>query len=406
MRITCTHCRDPIEVVDDESLAEIVCPSCGCNFSLATTEEPSTEAVRRHLEASTGTRRIFARLPAILLLLLIAIALTLIARTLQSPAAPAPESLSEEATQAKRQAWEAWCKAGEVTNSIGMKLVVIPAGEFSMGCPDDPRQLFDWARQMSPGYPYKFEWFAGETPQHQVRISKPFAMGVFEVTKGQFAEFVAAAGYQTDMEKERAGLRGWLRTSAQQAKLSWRDAGFDDTDAHPVVNVSWNDAVAFCQWLTRRESRTYRLPTEAEWEYACRAGTTARYSRGEDPEGLVEVGNVRDRTFHEQFVSSEHCLTSADGYAFTAPVGRFHANGFGLHDMLGNAGEWCSDWYSEEYFAQSPADDPQGPRMGSVRVFRGGSWTRRAVGCRVTSRRSGEPTYRNNDVGFRVVCGP
>ena len=256
-------------------------------------------------------------------------------------------------------------------NSIGMKLATIPAGEFLMGSPEKPQDLLRWAQQMSPGLAYRLEWFTGETPQHRVRITEPFAMGAFEVTKQQFAQFVAATSCVTDAERSRGGGAGWAggRGFHRDPRFNWRNSGHEQTDSHPVVNVSWNDAVAFCQWLSAKEGRTYRLPTEAQWEYACRAGTTTRYNFGDDPEGLVAVGNVRDQTAQETF-SWTHCLAASDGYAFTAPVGQFQANGFGLYDMHGNVGEWCLDWYSEEYFAavavgRSPRAHHRQPPCGS-----------------------------------------
>ena len=141
-----------------------------------------------------------------------------------------------------------------------------------------------------------------------------------------------------------------------------------------MVNVSWNDAVAFCKWLSRKEGKTYRLPTEAEWEYACRAGTTTRYYSGDDPETLAKVGNVADAAVKAKFPDWKFTIKANDGYVFTAPVGKFKPNAFGLYDMHGNAWQWCADWYGPEYYAKSLADDPTGPASGNGRVLRGGSW--------------------------------
>ena len=132
--------------------------------------------------------------------------------------------------------------------------------------------------------------------------------------------------------------------------------------------------MAFCQWLSRKEGKTYRLPTEAEWEYACRAGTTTRYYSGDDPETLAKVGNVADATAKAKFPGWQFTIKASDGYVFTSPVGSFRPNAFGLYDMHGNACQWCADWYGEEYYAASPVDDPTGPDSGDVRVLRGGSW--------------------------------
>jgi formylglycine-generating enzyme required for sulfatase activity len=148
---------------------------------------------------------------------------------------------------------------------------------------------------------------------------------------------------------------------------TWDTRVFDQADDHPVVNVSWNDAVAFCKWLGARERANYRLPTEAEWEYACRAGTTTRFNCGDDPEKLVEVGNVADAAFRERLCKYDVTIRANDGYVYTAPVGRFRPNAFGLYDMHGNARQWCSDLYDVKYYQTSPTDDPVGPATARPR---------------------------------------
>src|SRR5208337_2281050 len=123
----------------------------------------------------------------------------------------------------------------------------------------------------------------------------PFYLGKYEVTVGQFRRFVEANSYRTEAERDGKGGYGWDMKSGnfgQDARQNWRSPGFSQTEEHPVVNVSWNDAVAFCEWLRREDRQTYRLPTQAEWEYACRAGTTTRYWTGDDPESLAEAANV------------------------------------------------------------------------------------------------------------------
>ena len=186
-----------------------------------------------------------------------------------------------------------------------------------------------------------------------MRITKPFYLGVYEVTVGQFGKFVSDTGYKTDAERNKDFEGAWGFNAAtgefEQSKgYSWRQVGFPQGDDHPVVNVSHNDAVAFCAWLSRKEGQPYRLPTEAEWEYACRAGTTTRYYHGDDPEGLSEVGNVADGTAKSKFSDWDWTIAGRDGYVFTAPVGKYKANGFGLYDMHGNVWEWCADWYEAE----------------------------------------------------------
>jgi eukaryotic-like serine/threonine-protein kinase len=244
----------------------------------------------------------------------------------------------------------------EIVNSIAMKLVLIPAGEFLMGSP---------LRQRGTS--------KEEKPQHVVRITRPFYMGMTEVTRGEFCRFVGDTGYQTEAEK-----RGGHKT--------WQDPGFEQTDEHPVVNVSWNDAVAFAEWLSQKEGPTYRLPTEAEWEYACRAGTTTRYSFGDDQSQLGEYawfeGNSGDRTH---------------------PVGQKKANAWGLFDMHGNVWEWCWDWYADDYYKRSPTDDPRGPDEACTRVFRGGSWNIGPDYARSAFRMAYLPEHRFNGLGFRLA---
>jgi formylglycine-generating enzyme required for sulfatase activity len=281
--------------------------------------------------------------------------------------------------------------AKEITNSIGMKLILIPAGEFMMGSPEG-----DKGRE------------SDEHP-HRVRITKPFYLGAHEVTLGQFLEFYHRANYKT--EAERDGKGGWGYTGDRESPfkqspeyVAW-NSGFPQTKDHPVVNVSWNDAVAFCEWLGRKEGKTYRLPTEAEWEYACRAGTTTRYYFGDDSEGLVRAGNVRDMTTKATFPGWT-TESGSDGYVFTAPVGRFQPDPFGLYDMHGNVWEWCADWAGGDYYQSSPVDDPTGPASGSFRESRGGSWYDAPGSCRAANRNCSSPDYRSFNLGFRVALVP
>ena len=203
------------------------------------------------------------------------------------------------------------------TNSIGMKLVLIPAGEFTMGSSDGT---------------------SDERPPHKVRIAKPFYLGQYEVTVGHFRQFANESGY----------------TGAGD---SWKTAFRSQTDDHPVVKVSWDDAKAFCDWLSKKEGKEYRLPTEAEWEYACCAGTQTKWSFGDNQSELGDYG-----------------WFSGNSASQTHPVGQKKPNAWGLYDMHGNVWEWCADWLGAYYYASSPADDPKGPSSGTNRVLRGGSW--------------------------------
>jgi formylglycine-generating enzyme required for sulfatase activity len=260
-----------------------------------------------------------------------------------------------------------------ISNSIGMKLVLVPAGEFQMGSSaDEIKSWNDWFKQQEN---LKSVDIDREGPQHRVRITRPFYLGAYTVTVGQFRKFVEDSGHD-------AG------TASYDKDKSWRNAFPDQTDQHPVVNVSWDDAVAFCGWLGRKEGKTYRLPTEAEWEYACRAGSTARYCFGNDEEEK-ELG---DYAWYEKNSESR-----------THPVGEKRANAFGLYDMHGNVWQWCADWYDSGYYAASPTDDPPGPSTGSYRVSRGGSWYHPARLCRSAARYHIEPGHRFILLGFRVA---
>jgi formylglycine-generating enzyme required for sulfatase activity/serine/threonine protein kinase len=277
------------------------------------------------------------------------------------------------------------------TNSIGMKLALIPDGEFQMGSPD-----------------HDIDANPDERPQHRVRISKPFYLGVYEVTRGQFRRFVEAKGYRTEAETDSKGGFGWneerLGFFQEEPKHSWRDPGFAQTDEHPVVIVTRNDAVEFCKWLSQTEAKSYRLPTEAEWEYACRARTTTKYSSGDDPESLAAVGNVADGTLKAKYPPwGGRTIAGRDGFVHTAPVGQFRANAFGLFDMHGNVWELCQDGYDERYYRQSPAVDPLGPSQASLWVKRGGSWCDLPAFDRSAERETTPASGQMGHVGFRVA---
>jgi formylglycine-generating enzyme required for sulfatase activity len=170
--------------------------------------------------------------------------------------------------------------------------------------------------------------------------------------------------------------------------------------------LSWNDAVAFCHWLSEKEGKKYRLPTEAEWEYCCRAGTTTRFTGGNSPNDLVRYGNVFDEGAKAYLTTMKVLPGLRDGYGFPAPVGRYRANAFGIYDMHGNVWEYCSDWYSDNYYASSPTDDPQGPAQGVYRVLRGGGWNGDPVLARSSDRFRFRPDQCDSSSGFRVVREP
>ena len=237
----------------------------------------------------------------------------------------------------------------EVSNSIGMRFVLIPSGKFSMGSPNN-----------EAGRNAKNE------PLHEVAISKPLYLGVFQVTQEEYEKVM---GNNPSNFKAASGL---------------------DTRRFPVESVTWNEASTFCQRLSalpgeKQSGRVYRLPTEAEWEYSCRGGVPSRT--------VYPFGNaITDK----QANFNQHLKR-------TCPVGSYPANAFGLHDMEGNVWEWCSDWYGENYYQQSPQSDPQGPSSGEIRVLRGGSWDCGAASCRSAFRGYGGPGGRGSSCGFRVV---
>ena len=253
--------------------------------------------------------------------------------------------------------------SGEIiTNSIGMKMTLIPAGGFMMGSPDS-----EWRAE------------SDERPQHHVEITKSFHLGVYPVTQAEY-------------EKVMGGT----------------PSCFKDKDHNPVEGVTWFDAVAFCNKMSEVEKiepfyeiseeavsivggNGYRLPTEAEWEYACRAGTTTKWFFGDKESRLKEYAWCEYPWYDRKH----------NGGNTTHPVGEKKPNPWGLHDMHGNVWEWCWDWYGD--FRASPANDPNGPTTGEVRVLRGGSFFDGSLVVRSASRRSYQPTFRFPMIGFRLA---
>ncbi len=307
-----------------------------------------------------------------------------------------------------------------VENSLGMALVLIPAGDFLMGSDETPEDL----ALVYPQYePKRFLDFGDEAPVHRVRITRPFYLGRHEVTVGQYRRFLEASGYTPEPQADGTGGYGYNpaydpATAARgdafegrDPRYSWANTGFPQGEDHPVLNVTWNDAMALAGWLTRQEGRRYRLPTEAEWEYACRANQDprARYQGGDDPASLLTTSNTFDTHSAAHWGQwAAFALPGADGYAFTAPVGSFAPNAFGLHDMHGNAWEWTADRYGADTYAKSPAEDPQGTAEGGKRVRRGGSWHTWSLYTRCAYRNWNNPKTRYTLVGMRLAmdAGP
>jgi formylglycine-generating enzyme required for sulfatase activity len=274
------------------------------------------------------------------------------------------------------------------TNSLSMTMQRIEPGKFFMG---STKEQIDKLMKQFPDL--KREWFDDEQPQHPVKIPRPFYLAGHPVTVAQFRQFVEGSGYLTEAEK--AGDTN-----------NWKNPGFFQGDNHPVVRVSHNDALAFLGWLNvqaEENNRGYRLPTEAEWEYACRARTDGLYGYSDDSENLVRFANVADVSHKKQFPNST-CIRGDDGFVYTAPVGFFEHNAWHLYDMIGNVWEWCDDWYDPKFYQSSPTYKPQNTDAASARVIRGGSWFGNSGNCRPASRHGSTPGHRRDDVGFRLAA--
>jgi formylglycine-generating enzyme required for sulfatase activity len=238
------------------------------------------------------------------------------------------------------------------SKTTGAKLLLIPAGEFLMGSPDTE---LSWDGKHE----------SNESPQHQVRITKPFYLGETEVTQKQWRVVMGTEPWKgQDYVKE--------------------------GDDYAATYVNWADAVEYCKRLSAKDGRTYRLPTEAEWEYSCRAGTQTKWSFGDSADEL-----------------SEYAWYDANAWnldeKYAHRVGQKKSNGWGLRDMHGNVWEWCSDWYGEDYYKRSPGEDPSGPSEGSDRVYRGGGWHDFPVNSRSAIRLGDSPDSRFRSLGFRLA---
>jgi formylglycine-generating enzyme required for sulfatase activity/tRNA A-37 threonylcarbamoyl transferase component Bud32 len=289
----------------------------------------------------------------------------------------------------------------------GLQFLLLSPGTFSMGAQDSADEL----KQKNVFVPADLrDHLKREQPAHFVTITKPVGFATTPVTRGQFRSFVRDTGYRV---AERT-LRGYDAEGNKclDRRFTWYDPGFpareSDSDSHPVVNISWADISAFIHWLNRTESDRYvryRLPTEAEWEYACRAGTTSMFCFGDSPTDIASYANGADRTYAILFRNyvPQH-PGEADGFVFTSPVGSFKCNAFGLFDMPGNVWELCADGYDPNYYTSGPSHDPLSPPNGVHRVMRGGCWSSPPWELRSSMRGIWDPDQPYCKVGFRVAC--
>jgi len=249
---------------------------------------------------------------------------------------------------------ESYTKTGWAEEVIhektGIEMVFIPAGKFTMG--SNGRR-------------------SDEKPAHKVRITRSFYMGKYEVTNGQYRRHKAS---HDSKDYKGSSLNG---------------------DRQPVVHVSWKAAKEYCDWSG------LALPTEAQWEYACRAGTKTKFYFGDNANQMHKYANYADGS--TSFAWSEK--SQNDGYKVTAPVGSFKPNAWGLYDMHGNVCEWCTDWHDRSYYGKSPKENPKGPAAGRCRILRGGSWFFRPNLCRSTTRGLFAGVSPSFNGGFRVIRG-
>lgn len=250
-------------------------------------------------------------------------------------------------------------KPETITNSIGMKLAPIPEGEFQMGSPASEQDRNE------------------NEQQHRVRVTRPFYMGIYPVTQ---AEYQRVMGSNPSWFSANGGGKEQVAGQA--------------TDRFPVEQVAWIDAWEFCRKLSRKEGKKYRLPTEAEWELACRAGTSTPYSFGQRSNG-AEANCNGDEPYGT--------TTKGPNMKRTTAVGSYQPNGYGLHEMHGNVMQWCSDWFDPAYYANSPTNEPAGPDATTFHAMRGGAWDMPALYGRSADRHHGEPLLRRSDLGFRVL---
>ena len=314
------------------------------------------------------------------------------------PDAPPLAVAPFDAAKAK-QHQEAWAKhlgvPVEITNSIGMKLLLIPPGQFLMGSTVEEINMVLAQGLKDKRSQWWMEGVPGESPRRRVEISVPFYMAIYPVTQAEYEKVtgVNPSSFAVKQMDASAFKPRLPKLEIAHRKKDGKKAAGWDTSRHPVESVSWEEAVEFCRKLSllpaeKAAGRVCRLPTEAEREYACRAGTTTRWWCGDDEADLLACA-----WFH----------SNSDG--MTHPVGQKKPSPWGLYDMHGGVWQWCADWFAADYYKQAPSCDPTGPGAGFKRVLRGGTWDFIPSLCRSAHRNGREPTGHSHDYGFRVVVG-
>lgn len=276
--------------------------------------------------------------------------------------------------------------------TTGMKFVWVPEGCYMMGQTESEKA---WLINRAGKSNYD-KYFDEEMSSHRVCVDG-FWMAKHEVTRGQFLKFVEATGYKTDAEKRGTAYIFNASTNwkwKEMSGYSWRKPGYKQTDDHPAAIISWNDANAFINWLSKKSSAKFRLPTEAEWEYAARAGSQDRWFWGNDMNVACEYANAADK----DKVWAAH-FPCDDKYIFTAPVGTYKPNAFGLYDMVGNLWEWCAD----VAYSKHSEKNPKVTSGIAARVVRGGSWFGEPWFVRSAIRGGYYPDFRFNSLGFRLL---
>lgn len=322
-------------------------------------------------------------------------------------------------------------------NSIGLELVSIKAGEVDMGSGRESKYMRDTYFPLCN----TTALMSQEKHSFKAKITKSFFIGKNEVTVGQFKEFVKSTNYKTDAEKSSTGMivfnpvkhkKNWNKNTwehffqADKTK-SWKSPGFEQSDHHPVVGVSWNDAKEFCKWLSKKEGKKYRLPTEAEWEYVCKAGTSTFFSFGNKIRNVIHIkaniANVELEKLYPDMVLRQWLLDlnidKADKFPYTAPVGSFPSNPWGVNDMHGNVWEWCEDYYNQFTYKKNsitkkknskalniiedPINKERENDFAEHRITRGGSWYSGPMSARSSSRGFYDAPEAASYLGFRVV---